>query len=111
MNLAGVAAVAAGVIVALLVVLDLIARPAGGRLFSTVILGEDGRTSTSKTFIFMWTLLVGWALLVLLIAGELIHRHACVPPTDVANAAQTCKAKADELRLLQVGWLHFLHTG
>ncbi len=76
-----------------------------------MILGQDGRTSTSKTFILLWTLLVGWALIALLIAGEFVPTHACVPPADIANAAQKCQAKADEVGLLQVGWLHFLHAG
>jgi hypothetical protein len=78
---------------------------------ATVILGKDGRTSTSKTFILMWTLLVAWALIALLIAGEFVSTHACVPPSDIANAAQKCRAAADEVGLLQVGWLHFLHAG
>ncbi len=79
---------------------------------STVILGEDGRTSTSKTFILMWTLLVSWALIALLIAGELIHTHGCVTPSDLTKAAEACsKKKGHDVGLLQVGWLHFLHTG
>jgi hypothetical protein len=110
-SLAGIAAIAAGSIVVPLIVLAVIAWAAHVPFFSTVILGEDGRTSTSKTFIFMWTLLVGWALIALLIAGEFLHIHHCVPPTDIANAAQKCKAAGDEVGLLQVGWLHFLHAG
>jgi hypothetical protein len=110
-SLTGIFLIAAGVIVVLLVVVELMARVVHARFFSTVILGSDQRTSTSKTFIFMWTLLVTWGLIGLLIGGEIIHRHACVPPTDVANAASACKALHDQLGVFQVGWLHFLHTG
>jgi hypothetical protein len=110
-SLAGIAIVAAVVVLALLVLVELTARVVHARFFSTVILGEDGRTSTSKTFILLWTLLVGWALIALLIAGEFVSAHACVPPSDIANAAQKCKAAADDVGLLQVGWLHFLHAG
>jgi hypothetical protein len=110
-SLAGMAASAAGVILALLLIVAGIARVSGGSFFATVILGEDGRTSTSKTFIFMWTLLVGWALITLLIAGELVSAHACVPPSDITGATKACTARGDEVGLLQVGWLHFLHTG
>ncbi len=121
MSLAGVALIAVGAVVVLLVLVELVARlayrptsapakhPVG--FFSTVILGADGRTSTSKTFVLLWTLLVSWALIALLIAGEFLHTHACVPPKDIVAGALKCKAKADEVGLLQVGWLHFLHTG
>ena len=111
MTLASIALIAALAILALLVLVELTARAAGASFFTTVILGEDGRTSTSKTFILLWTLLVGWALVALLIAGELIPRHACVPPADIMNAAHACKLRGDELGLLQVGWLHFLNAG
>ncbi len=111
MGLAGIALVAAGAVVALLVLVELVARAVHGRFFSTVVLGEDGRTSTSKTFIFLWTLLFSWALIALLIGGEFIGRHACVTPADLAIAVQRCKLKADEVGLFQVGWLHFLHAG
>ena len=106
MGLAGIALVAAAAVVALLVAVELIARAAHTRFFSTVILGQDGRTSTSKTFVLLWTLLVGWALVALLIGGELIHTHACV---HMANPASACKG--NEVGLLQVGWSHFLHAG
>jgi hypothetical protein len=78
---------------------------------STVILGKDGRTSTSKTFILLWTLLVGWGLIALLIAGELVHIHACVKPSEVTGSVRGCKADADEVGLLQAGWQQFLHAG
>ncbi len=106
MGLAGIALIAAAAVLLLLVVIELIARAAGGRFFSTVILGLDGRTSTSKTFILLWTLLVGWALVALLIAGEFVHTHACV---HAANATRACAGS--EVGLFQAGWQHFLHTG
>ena len=111
MSLAGLALIAAGAIVLLLAIIEGIARAAGTEFFATVILGEDGRTSTSKAFILMWTLLVGWSLVVLLIAGEFVSPHACVPRSDIANAARACQAAGDEVGLMQVGWLNFLHHG
>jgi hypothetical protein len=111
----GVYLVAALSVVVLLAIVEGIAHVGQHQSFlGTVVLGLDGRTSTSKSFIFMWTLVVGWALVALLIAGELIHRHACVPTTivsDVTSAARACKAHRDQLGLLEVGWLHFLHAG
>jgi hypothetical protein len=103
-SVVGIFLVAASAIAVLLILVELVARAAHAEFFSTVILGSDNRTSTSKTFILLWTLLVGWALVALLIAGELIHRRACV-------AAHTCTALKDQAGLLQVGWLHFLHAG
>lgn len=111
MNLAGIAVIAAAAILVLLGIVAGIAHLAGGSFFATVILGQDGRTSTSKAFILLWTLLVGWALIALLIAGELVPAHACVPASDITGAAKACMARGDEVGLLQVGWLHFLHTG
>jgi hypothetical protein len=111
-SLAGIAIVAALAVLAVLAAVEFIAWVGKVRSFvATVVLGHDGRTSTSKTFILLWTLLVAWALIALLIAGELVSTHACVPPSDIANAAQKCKAAADEVGLLQAGWLHFLHAG
>ena len=106
MGLAGVALIAAAAVLALLVAVELIARAAHSRFLSTVILGQDGRTSTSKTFVLLWTLLVGWALVALLIGGELVHTRACVHAPHPATACH-----GDELALLQVGWNHFLHAG
>ncbi len=114
MSLAGIALSALGAIVVLLVVVEVTAWVANRKSFvATVILGEDNRTSTSKTFILMWTLLVAWALAALLIAGEFLHTHACVTAKDLASAAQMCKATKppDEVGLLQIGWMHFLHAG
>jgi hypothetical protein len=111
MSLAAVALIALGVVVVLFALLELLARAAHVHFLSTVILGEDNRTSTSKTFILMWTLLVAWALITLLIAGEFVTRHACVPLTDFTGAARSCMRHGDELGLMQVGWLHFLQAG
>jgi len=119
MSVAGIVGIAAGVMVVLLIVLEFLAWAAHVHSFiATVILGADNRTSTSKTFIFMWTLLVGWGLISLLIAGEFIHIHSCVPSAaavnaahDVTTAAHACTVKGDKVGLLQVGWLNFLHTG
>lgn len=106
MSLAGIALIAAGVISALLVAFELLARVTDARFLSTVILGADGRTSTSKTFIFLWTLLVGWALIALLIAGQFVQTHHCVPLPDPTHACNR-----DEVGLFQAGWRHFLHAG
>jgi hypothetical protein len=111
MSVAAIALIALGIVLALLALFELLARAAHARFLSTVILGADNRTSTSKTFILMWTLLVAWALIALLIAGEFVTRHSCVPLTDITGAATRCRQQGDETGLLQVGWLHFLHTG
>lgn len=108
MSLAGIALIAAGAILVLLLVVEGIAQAGGGSFFASVIVGQDCRTSTSKTFILMWTLLVGWALVSLLIAGEFVSAHACVSAT---NPAKACAAGGDEVGLLQVGWRHFLNQG
>lgn len=108
MSLAGIAAIAAGAMALLLLVVQLISFAGRESFLSSVILGEDGRTSTSKTFILMWTLLVGWALVTLLIAGELVSAHACVSGSHAA-AVKACKQ--DEVGLLQLGWRHFVDTG
>jgi hypothetical protein len=105
-TLAGIVLIAAGVIVALLVVFELLARITHARFLSTVILGADGRTSTSKTFIFLWTLLVGWALIALLIAGQFAHTHHCV-----LLSAPTRGCNGEEVGLFQCGWRHLLHAG
>lgn len=113
MSPTAVYAVAGGAVLALLALIQVITLIAhrGRSFISTVILGKDGRTSTSKTFVLLWALLVAWALTALLIAAEFLHKHACVPATDIANAATACKQEADEIGLLQVGWIHFLGNG
>ncbi len=68
-----------------------------------MVLGADGRTSTSKTFVFLWTLLVGWALIALLIAGQFITSRACVH-----HLHATVACGSDQVALMQVGWRHFL---
>jgi hypothetical protein len=68
-------------------------------------------TSTSKTFVFMWTLLVGWALICLLIVGELIATHPCAAITDPEVAIRSCMAAKDQIGLLQIGWRAFVAGG
>jgi hypothetical protein len=100
--------ISAGVVVVVLGVVQVISLAAPKSFLASVILGEDGRTSTSKTFILLWTLLVAWALLALLIAGEFVPTHACIsgPPADTVN-----RCRGDDVALLQLGWMHFLHGG
>ena len=116
MSLAGVALVAAGVVIALLLVIEAFARSVGAGFVTTVIRGQDGRTSTSKTFILMWTLLVGWALIALLSAGELVGAHRCASAGTATAAAiaagiRRCTHAGDPLALLQLGWHHFMRAG
>ena len=108
MSLAVIVLIAAAAVAVALAGIEGISRVAHSSFIGTVILGEDGRTSTSKTFILMWTLLVAWALLALLIAGDFIGDHACVAG-PVAAAAQRCHG--DQVALLQVGWAQFLRAG
>lgn len=105
MSLAGMALIAAGAMLLLLAFVQVISLFAPESFLSTVILGQDGRTSTSKTFILMWTLLVGWALITLLIAGEFTTTHHCVL---LAKPAQACKRLKSDVGLLQLSWKHFL---
>ena len=108
MSMTLVVLISAGIVAVLLIAVQWVSRAAPNSFLSTVILGEDGRTSTSKTFILMWTLLVGWALLSLLIAGEFLPHHACI-----AGAAKGAvgRCRSDDVALLQLGWTHFLHAG
>jgi hypothetical protein len=108
-SLTGIALIAAGIVFVILAAVQLITIAARTSFIGSVIIGEDGRTSTSKTFILMWTLLVAWALLVLLIAGEFVPAHACI--TSGASAGATHRCQGDEVGLLQLGWTHFLHAG
>lgn len=108
MSLAGVALIAAGGVVAVLGIVELITRAAHSSFITTVIVGDDGRTSTSKTFILMWTLLVAWGLLALLIAGEFVGLHACL---TAAVTGTTPRCHGDGIGLLQRGWTHFVHAG
>jgi hypothetical protein len=112
MNLAGVALIAVAAVGGLLLIVEVITWFADACSFvTTVIIGEDGRTSTSKTFILMWTLLVGWALVALLIAGELLARHKCITTAPVGHALNRCQKANDQVALLQLGWTHFLSAG
>ena len=106
MTLTGIVLIAAGIVVLLLSVVETIVQLGGGHFIATVVLGDDGRTSTSKTFIFLWTLLVGWALVALLIAGETVPGHHCVPAHFIVTACS-----ADAVGRLQQGWSRFLHAG
>jgi hypothetical protein len=108
MSLAGVALIAAGGVIVVLGLVELITRAAHSSFITTVIIGEDGRTSTSKTFILMWTLLVAWGLLALLIAGEFVGPHACLTATVTGT---TPRCHGDGVGLLQRGWTHFVHAG
>lgn len=97
--------------VVLLVLVEAIAKIAHSSFVATVILGKDNRTSTSKTFVFMWTLLVGWAIACLLIAGELIKIHGCAAIPDIKTAITACTAQHDQVGLLQTGWQQFVSDG
>lgn len=108
MSMVAIVGVSAGVVVGLLAAAQALSYKAPKRFLSTVILGEDLRVSTSKTFILLWTLLVAWALVVLLIAGELVAAHACISGR-AAGALARCRG--DDVALLQMGWTHFLHGG
>jgi hypothetical protein len=108
-NLTGLALLAAAAVAAALLAVQLISLVAPSSFLSTVILGQDGRTSTSKTFILLWTLLVAWALIALLIAGEFVPSHACITAGHPAGAVVRCHG--DDVALLQLGWTHFLHAG
>ncbi len=104
-----------GVIIALLLLVEGIARIGKASFLKSVILGQDNRTSTSKTFVFMWTLLVGWALVSMLIVGELIGLHGCVgslaTADQVTSAIKTCGNMGDQVGLLQIGWHNFIANG
>jgi hypothetical protein len=107
--------IAGGVILVLLLIVEAIARIGKASFLKSVIIGQDNRTSTSKTFVFMWTLLVSWALVSMLIVGELIMIHSCA--SSLATAAQVnsainaCKSAKDQVGLLQVGWHSFIVNG
>jgi hypothetical protein len=103
--------IGAAAILALLAIAEAVARIAGARFLTSVILGADNRTSTSKTFVFLWTLLVGWALTSMLIVGELIKIHGCAAQPVAARAIAACMAKNDQVGLLQIGWQHFIASG
>lgn len=91
-------------VAALLSLVEAIARWARGSFVAFVIIGEDGRTSTSKTFVFMWTLLVAWGLVALLFAGNFLPIHHCVNEDE-----PTCAS--DAIGFLQLGWRTFVKAG
>jgi len=103
------------VVLAFLLLVEGIARIGKASFLTSVVIGQDGRTSTSKTFVLMWTLLVGWALVSLLIAGELITIHGCAgslaTPDQIASAIKACGSMNDQVGLLQIGWHNFILGG
>jgi hypothetical protein len=103
MTVAAVVSIAGAAILSLLALFEVLARLAKASFLSSVVMGADGRTSTSKTFVFLWTLLVGWALVALLIAGQFLTTRGCVHHVhpDVACGG-------NPLALMQVGWHRFL---
>lgn len=109
------------VIVAMLVIYLLVragfAKQGGRRgplpvkVFKSLVLGADNRTSTSKTTLLVWTLLVVWAFATLLIAGELYDPQACVTTGEtVAERLEACRAgdKASGVGLMQLSWQHLI---
>jgi hypothetical protein len=55
--------------------------------------------------------LVGWALVSFVIAGEILHLHACAAGSDLDASAKACSALHDKVGLLQVGWGRFISSG
>jgi hypothetical protein len=106
-------AIGAGIIIILLAATEVLARLSvrNGSFLRGVILGQDNRTSTSKTFIFVWTVLVSWALLSLLVAGQVLHQHKCATIMDLTAAVKACSHHHDKLGLLQIGWQRFVASG
>jgi hypothetical protein len=98
----GIFALAAIVLTVFLLLVELSTRLVHKSFLGTVILGTDNRTSTSKTFVLMWTLLIAWALLALLIAGEFLEQQDCV-------VKRMCST--DGIGQLQLGWMQFLASG
>jgi hypothetical protein len=81
------------------------------KAFKSLVLGADNRTSTSKTTLLAWTLLVVWAFAALLIAGELIDPKACVTTgTTAAEHVRACRTgnAASGVGLMQLSWQNLL---
>lgn len=81
------------------------------KVFKSLVLGADNRTSTSKTTLLAWTLLVVWAFAALLMAGELVSPQACV--TDFATVAERLAAcrtgdRASPVGLMQLSWRYLI---
>jgi hypothetical protein len=55
--------------------------------------------------------LVSWALLSLLVAGQVLHQHQCATMMDLTAAVKACSANHDKLGLLQIGWQRFVASG
>jgi hypothetical protein len=98
-------------VIALLLLVETIAQRAGMSFITTVILGEDKRTSTSKTFVLMWTLLVAWALVTLLLAGEFQPLRDCVAAAATAQTPPAPACPSDGIGALQLAWQHLLKNG
>jgi hypothetical protein len=114
-----IAAVVVALFFVLLYVLVRVAAPAvrskterHPRVFRTLMMGTDNRTSTSKTMMLMWTVLVVWGLVALLIAGELIQTRTCATG-PLSGQAKACAAAAvgGRIGMLQVGWHELLVGG
>jgi hypothetical protein len=76
-------------------------------------MGTDNRTSTSKTMVLLWTLLVVWALLALLIAGELLEPRPCAATGTLAEQLAACRAEPSggRVALMQVSWHQLVEGG
>jgi hypothetical protein len=106
------------VVGAFIALAEAFARIAHTSLLNSIVIGKDNRTSTSKVFVLMWTLLVAWALASLFIAGEVASQRPCTQAINVKtqqndlNAAATqCQQAQDHLGLVQVGWMRFVEAG
>jgi hypothetical protein len=101
----------AAAIFAVLVVFEIIARRARQKFLAPIILGLANRTAPAQTFVFIWTLLIGWAVACLLIAGEFGNTHACAAESSIQTAIEACAGVHDQIGLLQTGWRRFLEFG
>jgi hypothetical protein len=83
------------------------------KILRTLVLGTDNRTSTSKTMVLLWTLLVVWALLALLIAGELLELRPCAATGTLAEQIAACRAapSGGRVALMQVSWHQLVEGG
>lgn len=103
--------IAAGAVLVVLLLVEGIARLGGGSFVTSVIMGQDNRTSTSKTFVLMWTLLIAWGLISLLLPGEIVRGRACAAGSDIQAGINSCQAAGDQVGLLQLSWRQFLSSG
>ncbi len=100
-------AIAAAALALLLVALWILTKTSGKGHLSSIVIGKDNRTSTSKVGIALWTLLIVWAILAFVIAGEFVKIHSCA----AASTDAVTKCKADPLGLMQLSWRKFLAGG